>query len=247
VLAVLRSLLDLALPASCAGCGVPETAWCPSCARPLRGPARRTAPDPCPPDLPPTWAVTTYDGAVRSAVVAHKEHGALALTRPLGAALALSVRAAAVGVLGGPPPASRRLLLVPAPSRAAAVRARGRDPMRRLALSASRALRRAGPVVEVVPALRMSRSVRDQAGLGGAARAANLAGAVRLARVRPDRWTGATVLLVDDVVTTGATLAECAVVLRAAGVPVSGAAVVAATARDHPSGRSGLSSERDRD
>jgi predicted amidophosphoribosyltransferase len=230
---VLRSLLDLVLPSCCAGCGTAETSWCPACARTLRGPARRTAPDPCPSDLPPTWTVTTYDGAVRAAVVAHKEQGVLALTRPLGAALALSVRAAAVGVLGGRHLAGGRLVLVPAPSRSAAVRDRGRDPTCVLARSAARTLRGAGLAVDVVPALRMTRSVRDQAGLGGAARAANLAGAVRLARVRPDRWAGASVLLVDDVVTTGATLAECAVVLRAAGAPVVGAAVVAATARDH--------------
>jgi len=245
VLAVLRSLLDLVLPASCAGCGAAETSWCAGCDRSLHGPARRTAPDPCPPDLPPTWAVTTYAGAVRAAVVEHKEHGVLALASPLGAALALSVRAA-VGALGGGW-ARGGVLLVPAPSRAAAVRDRGRDPTRDLAVRAARSLRDAGLPADVVPALRMARSVRDQAGLGGSDRAANRAGAVRLTRVRPDRWRAATVLLVDDVVTTGATLAECAVVLRAAGVPVAGAAVVAATARDHASGRSGLSSERDRD
>lgn len=246
MLAVLRSLLDLVLPATCAGCGAGETSWCPACARSLRGPARRTAPDPCPPELPPTWAVATYDGAVRAAVIAHKEHGVRALTGPLGVALARSVRAA-VHAGGRPGTVAGPVLLVPAPSRAAAVRERGRDPTRSLALVAARTLRETGLAADVVPALRMGRSVRDQAGLGGADRAANLAGAVRLNRARPGWWRSATVLLVDDVVTTGATLAECAAVLRAAGVPVAGAAVLAATARDHPSGRSGLSSQRDRD
>ena len=95
--------------------------------------------------------------------------------------------------------------------------------------------------------LRMSRVARDQAGLGAAQRAANLAGAVRVGRPLPaylsrvvpatadvaGRW----VVLVDDVVTTGATLTESTRALTDAGAVVLGAAVVAATPRR--SGRTG--------
>jgi predicted amidophosphoribosyltransferase len=230
VLVVLRALLDLLLPATCVGCGAGETSWCSGCDAALRGRATRTAPDPCPEDLPPTWAVTAYDGAVREAVVAHKEHGVLSLTAPLGVALASSVRAALVGCGAGPEP----VLLVPAPSRAAAVRDRGRDPTLQLARAAARQLRASGHPLEVVPVLRAGRAVRDQAGLGSAARAANLAGSVRLSAAGPRRVVGRPVLLVDDVVTTGATLAESARVLRSAGAVVVAAAVVAATRRARP-------------
>lgn len=244
MLPVLRSLLDLVLPETCAGCGAEETGWCPHCAASLRGPPRRATPDPCPVALPPTWAVAAYAGPVRSAVVAHKEHGVRSLTRPLGQALALAAGAAVVA--GAPAGGRAGVVVVPAPSRRAAVRERGRDPTLRLAVAAALTLRAGGVVVEVVPALRMRSSARDQAGLGGVDRAANLAGAVHVApRVRA-RVVGPPVLLVDDVVTTGATLAEAAMVLRSAGAAVLGAAVVAATARDGPPAPPGLSSGRDR-
>jgi predicted amidophosphoribosyltransferase len=199
---------------------------------PLRRRPRRTVPDPCPPGLPATWAVAGYDGVVRDAVVAHKEHGARVLTGPLAAALAASAAAAAAAAADGPGP----FALVPAPSRTAAVRARGEDPTARLARAAAVRLRRSEHPARVVPLLRMARSARDQAGLSAPERAANLAGAVRVGR-SPAGLSAYRIVLVDDVVTTGATLAECARSLHAAGLTVSAAAVVAATAR-RPAGLS---------
>lgn len=81
--------------------------------------------------------------------------------------------------------------------------------------------------VSCVQALEHRRRVADQAGLTASDRAANLAGALR---ARFD-LRGQRVIVVDDVITTGATLAEAARALRAAGAEVPAAAVVAATGR----------------
>jgi predicted amidophosphoribosyltransferase len=180
--------------------------------------------------------VAGYDGAVRAALLAHKEQGRTALARPLGAALAASVRAvlsqrAAVG-----PQRSGPVVLVPMPSRRAAVRERGRDPTRVIAREAARLLRGNGREVSVRPVLRMAASVADQSGLDAAGRAANLRDAVLL----PDRWAGPLlgcgrrVVLVDDIITTGASLAAAADTLRRAGIETDGAALVAATRRRTP-------------
>lgn len=219
---MLRDLLDLVLPATCAGCAAPGRDLCGRCERLLAGerPAPH-APTPAPAGLPPLVAGGAYEGARRAALLAHKEHGRLALAAPLGRSLAGAVRA-----LGPPGP----VLLVPVPSSPAAVRARGQDHARRLAAAAARALRRAGVPARAAPLLVQARRTADQSGLSTADRAANLAGALRVRRgPLPPR-----VVLVDDVVTTGATLAEAARALRDAGVAVSGAAVVAATRRRTP-------------
>lgn len=230
VLRLLRSaaagLVDLALPVTCAGCATAGLLLCPACRAALGAPARAALPDPSPSGLPMPWAVAAYDGVVRSAVVAYKEQGRLALAGPLGEALARSARAA-VGAAPLP------VLLVPAPSRRAVVRARGYDATLRLARRAASVLRRDGLDLAVVPALRARTGVVDQAGLGAAARAANMQGALQVPRRLAPLVDGRTVLLVDDVVTTGATLAEAARALRAAGAEVDRAAVVAATTRHH--------------
>ena len=77
--------------------------------------------------------------------------------------------------------------------------------------------------------LRQGRRVADQSGLDALARARNLEGALRV-RGRPGS-TGLPVVVVDDLVTTGASLAEAARALDGCGFVVLGAAVVAATVR----------------
>lgn len=232
--ALVASLLDLVLPSDCAACRRPGSQLCGSCLAELLGPPLgRHAPTPAPPGLPPLVVARAYDGVARALLLAHKERGRLRLARPLGQALAL-----AVGVLDPPVGA----LLVPVPSSRAAVRQRGHDHARRLAAAAAhashepRAARAAraseGPAaldmrLRVVPALVPARAVVDQSGLTSAQRAANLAGALRAA----GPVAGRPVVVVDDVVTTGATLVEAARALTAAGAVVVGAACVAGTQR----------------
>ena len=216
-------LSSLVLPAECAGCGTPRDVLCEACRALLRaGPARRVRPVPEPAGLPPVYAAVRYADQGRAVLLAHKERGVLSLAGPLGRALALSVRAACPG----PPREPGGVLgLVPVPSARAAVARRGHDPVRRIALAAAGWLRREGLAVRVRPVLWQRRAVADQTGLGARQRARNLAGALA---VRPGApAAGEALVLVDDLVTTGASLAEAARALREAGAPPLGAAVVA--------------------
>ncbi|WP_138907048.1 ComF family protein [Streptomyces chryseus] len=228
-----REIAGLVLPAACGGCGSPRTVLCEECGRALYGAgARRVRPCPEPPGLPVVHAVAPYEDAVRAVLLGHKERGALGLAGARGGALAVAVRAAAARAPAGPGP----LLLVPVPSARGAVRARGHDPGLRIARCAAGELRRAGVPARVLAVLRQRRPVSDQAGLSARERAANLAGALEVSPGGARLLAGGRAVLVDDLMTTGASLAEAARALSATSEwPVSvfaqpSAAVVAAPA-----------------
>ena len=203
----------LIAPVDCAGCGAADRALCPACAvelrsRPLLGALEVEH------RALPVVAALTYEGVVRRTLLALKEQGRTELARPLAAPLADAVETAWVG--------SSAELLVPVPGGWASAGRRGFEPVALIA-------RRAGLVV--TPALR---ALRPGTGVPAAQKSRTLA--ERLAADAPlwqvsRRVRGRRVVLVDDVVTSGATLRAAARALTAAGAEVAGCAAVAATPR----------------
>lgn len=222
---VLAAAGDLVLPGTCAGCGRPGRAVCLDCRRalchlavPHLGPV---APHPVPPGWPGCHATLRYEGVAARLARAFKDEDRRDLADVLARLLADAVRRAASQ--GGAP---GEILVVPVPSSPAAIRRRGDRPMLVLAGRAARLLG-AGAAVE--PGLRVRRGTADQAGLGRAARLANLDGA--MTTPRPHRVRRRHVVLVDDVLTSGATLTEGRRALLAAGAARVDLAVVMVTPR----------------
>ena len=214
---------DLALGGRCVGCERPGRVLCRGCRSALPTRARPAWPTPTPPGLAPPWAGGDYDDVLRAMVVEHKEHGVFALSAPLGDVLAAVVADLARGSPG-------EVVLVPVPSRRAVVRRRGHDPLLRLTRHAAGRLRRQGVHASVRRALVPVVRVRDQAGLGAEERAANLAGSMACRRA-PGVAAEGLLVVVDDVITTGATLREAQRALEERGARVDAVAAVAATRR----------------
>lgn len=211
-------MLDLALPLECGGCGAPATRWCEACAAELAvGPDDPHLITPRVDPGVPVFALGRYAGARRQAIVAAKDRGRADLLAPLARALATGLhRLLTWGMVELP------LTVVPAPTRRSAARRRGGDPVTRIVIAA------VGdhPGITAVPALRMTALVRDSVGLGSAARERNIAGRVVLGRRRLP--AGHEIVLVDDIVTTGATAAESVRMLRGAGARVVSVLAIAA-------------------
>ena len=209
------------LPVECAGCGHPDRSLCAVCRAHLAAAPVVTFAG----ELQVT-AGLPYAGTVQRVVLALKDGRTpmAAVLAPLLAAALAAARTASVAPAG--------IELAAVPSTRAAVRRRGYDPVLLV-------LARAGALPARV--LRPPRAHRVQKGLGRAERYENLAG-VHRAR---GPLHGRRFLLVDDVVTTGATLADAARAIREAGGDVVGAVAIAATPRiRHPDRALGSSSEK---
>lgn len=198
---MLRGLLDLLVPMCCAGCGTPDSVLCVRCARGMASPVLIERAQ-----CPPLYALTGYDGAARRAVLAYKERGRRELAGSFGRLLA-----GALPLL----PGSGERRLVPVPSRPAAARRRGGQHMLLVA-------RQTGH--PVWPGLHLDRRARDSVGLDVDARVANLAGRLTCDPID----TGREVILLDDVITTGATATACTSVLTQAGAKVVAVLVLTA-------------------
>jgi ComF family protein len=212
--------LDLAFPAACSGCGREGAPLCAACLPALD--ARFALPGGTPIGLPGDvpapllqleWCAP-FTGPVRDALHDLKYSGERRLAEPLGEAVARRWRRVGQGAE----------VVVPVPVHAERERRRGYD---QAALIAAIAARRLG--LPLALALERGRATIAQFELGRDERAANVAGAFRLRRdeAAASAVIGRWILLVDDVVTTGATLAACATALRRGGAAAVSAIAVA--------------------
>ncbi len=220
---------DLLIGAACAGCGRPAITLCEECLPAFEPVPREAWPRPVPegllsPSPVPPFASAPHEGVIRAALARYKEEGQFGLLRPLGHLLAASVCASS--------PATGGVALVPIPSSRRSNVRRGYDAVGELAGAAATSLRAIGVDCRTEPRLRQARRVADQSGLGARERAVNMAGALTIG---PTGGLGRrAVIVVDDIITTGASLAEAVRVLDRAGCRPVGIAVVAATARRMP-------------
>lgn len=184
-------MFEFLLPLTCLHCRRPSRfSLCEVCVAPFHDVPRCVAQI----SGVPLWVTAYYGGSVRRAIVAYKEQGVTSLRKPLSFAIANGIAHFAQEYPD--------LVVVPIPSRIQALRSRGEDAIGELALAGARA---AGlPASALHRMIRMSPLVRDQGGLGAAARRRNMAGSLSLAPSRAAH-SPAHFVLIDDVVTTGET------------------------------------------
>ncbi len=171
----------------------------------------------------------------------YKERGAHRLAGPLGDHLGRVVAAALISVAVPP---GTPVVIIPVPATAAARRERQGDHMIRLGRRVIRSLRRAGWPAELEVAL-SALPKADSSHLSADARAVSAANAFRVRpaaaqRVAEAAASGAGIVMIDDILTTGSTMAAATSALADAGIPVDIAATLAATRRKRKSTDRGI-------
>jgi predicted amidophosphoribosyltransferase len=221
---LLTDVADLVLGRRCLLCEAIGTALCPTCLTRLRGRVRTVD---AVAGLPWATASLPYANEGRTLILEYKEHGNRGLTPILGALLADALEPH----LHRPPAAPTVVVRVPSHRRSA----RGFDALGGISQAAERALAARGRPVLVQPWLETASSYRPLKDLTRGERRRRIEGAFRVsapAHRHGSRAATSSVVLVDDVLTTGATLAEAVRTLAAAGIPVDGVAVVTWASRD---------------
>lgn len=198
----------------------PDARLCINCSRPISGGRGICAECVEPPPFGRVWALGLHRGVLREAVHHVKFGGRQALGEALGAYLAANVHE---------PPE----VIIPVPLHPSRHRERGYNQAARIAAGLSRQL--GVPVVEG-DLLRLRRT-GEQTRRDRSERWRNLDGAFGVCRGRIPAWAGRDALLVDDVLTTGATAAAAAAVLRATGARSVNLAVLAVSDKLIPAAR----------
>ena len=247
ILTVVRSVFSVFFPSDCRLCGVPlsnisrlpvceecldsiEPIRVPQCvqcgerlspAQLIMGDGRCHGCHQFEPDFDRAVSFGEYDGALRGLIHLLKYDNVLPAATVLGQALAESISQL------GPFTADARPLLVPVPLHAGKRRERGFNQSEQIL---RRAMEHLPTRLEVAPVLKRQRYTHSQVGLTREERIANLRDAFRVTDSRPVK--GRAVIVVDDVMTTGTTVSECARVLKKAGAEPVWAATVARTLKN---------------
>ena len=213
MLVTLEQLLNFVLPCPCALCGRPPSPICETCKTSLAIEPRSVSRGQI-----DGWAAATYGDQIALALVAYKDQGYASLSSTLAQVLEPALRLA----LGGVSFTAGELFVCPMPSKKTSFIRRGFNPVELFLRPVARSL---GVTLAPAQALRIRSDVADQASLDHDGRLSNLAGAMSAS----DWFRGRSILLVDDIVTTGATLGEAARAISSAGGEVVGFCTIAET------------------
>ncbi|OZG68982.1 phosphoribosyl transferase [Bifidobacterium eulemuris] len=208
---------DLLLPRGCAGCDLPDAVLCEDCRAVFQGYEPRDLPG-C--AMGGAAACAPYRGVARHAILGWKDHGDEELDGPFGELLADLAQRCGLMSWCRESCANGPVWVVPLPSSAASMRARGRWHTVPLAKAVAARMGERGIEARMLPALRSTATGGRSVEQGSAAdRGRRIGGHIVLDDAYDIR--GHTVVLVDDIITTGATMRQCTAVAADAGARVA--------------------------